>query len=124
MGSVHEMVVKLAETVTGASAEENSLLEPLCAASEEMWEKRLRKGLAPADCGSAFACAAAFSAAASLAAGNGGGGTASFTAGDVSVKSAAASDAAAFAAAMYEQAERLMAPYVEQDNFAFYGVKG
>lgn len=124
METIHEMVLKLAEVMTGESAEENSLLGALCTAAEEMWEKRLRAGLAPADCGSAFACAAALSAAAGLSAGRCCGDVASFTAGDVSVRSAEASEAAASAAVMYEQAERLMTPYAEQDDFAFRGVRG
>lgn len=123
MGSVHEMVLRLAETMTGESAEKNSLLEPLCTAAEEMWKKRLRRELTPEACASAFACAAALFAAAGIAVGRGGEDISAFTAGDVSVQSTGTSGIAA-AAAMYEQAERLMAPYTEQDDFAFYGVRG
>ena len=121
---MHEMVLKLAESMTGESAEKNSLLEPLCDASEEMWSRRLRSGLMPEDCKSAFVCAAALSAAAGMTVSRGAEGIASFTAGDVSIQSAEASRSSASADTMYEQAARLMAPYVEQDDFAFYGVRG
>ena len=113
---MHEKILELAQTVSGAGEAEQALLEALCGAAELAWTARLRAGVTAEDCGAAFACAAAFTAAADLAAGSGG--VESFTAGEVSVKTRDA------AAELRRTAERLMAPYAEAEDFSFKGVRG
>ena len=68
---MHETILELARTVSGAGEAETALLEALCQAAEAAWTGRLREGVAAEDCGTAFPCAAAFTAAADLAAGRG-----------------------------------------------------
>ena len=79
-----ERILELALAATGGGETDRTLLEPLCAAAEEAWRRRLREDVTEEDCGEALLCAAAFTAAADLAAGEGG--AASFSAGDISVK--------------------------------------
>lgn len=114
---MHEKILELAQTVSGAGEAEQALLAALCRAAELAWTARLRAGVTAEDCGGAFACAAAFTAAADLAAGSCGG-VESFTAGEVSVKTRDA------AAELRRTAERLMAPYAEAEDFSFKGVRG
>lgn len=117
---MHERILSLAAVITGG---DTALLEPLCAAAETAWRARLRPGVAPSDCESALICAAAFSAAAGASsARDGGRGVSSFTAGDVSVR-CREGGASSGAAELLAQAERLMAPYVVSDDFAFRGVR-
>ena len=114
----------LARIVSGAGEAEEALLESLCQAARLRWEGRLREGLTPEDCGRAFACAAAFTAAADLAAGRGGGAVAAFTAGDVSVRGRGAAETASLSRDLRRTAEGLMAPYAEEADFCFRGVRG
>ncbi len=119
---MHESVLELARLMTAAGTAEEKSLEALCAAAEAEWSRRLRPGVTPEQCGSAYLCAAAFSAAAGLALVRAGGGHVSFRAGDVSVTQGAGSADGA-ARALREQAERLMAPFVGLDDFVFRGVR-
>lgn len=119
-----ETILALARTVSGAGEAETVLLEALCQAAETEWTGRLRQGVTPEDCGSAFPCAAAFTAAANLAAGRGGNAVASFQAGDVSVEGRGGADCAALAEALRQTAERLMAPFAQEADFAFRRVRG
>ena len=91
---MHERILSLAAAITGG---DTALLEPLCAA--------------------AFTAAAGASSAR-----DGGSGVTSFTAGDVSVR-CREGGASSGAAELLAQAERLMAPYVVSDDFAFRGVR-
>ena len=118
-----EQILELAMTVAGAGEEERALLEPLCAAAETAWTARLREGVTAEACGSAFCCAAAFTAAADFAVSRFGG-VREFTAGEISVKGRNVSDAAELAHALRQTAERLMAPYAAEADFAFRGVRG
>lgn len=118
-----ESIVELARRMSSATEAEERSLEALCAASAESWSLRLRPGVTPEQCGSAYLCAAAFSAAAGLLLLRDGiGGGLNFTAGDVSVSHPAGA-AARTVQALREQAERLMAPYAAPDDFAFRGVR-
>ncbi len=120
---MHESVLARARLMPAAGTAEEKALEALCAAAEEEWSRRLRPGITPDQCGSAFLCAAAFSAAAGLAlVRDSGGGHVSFRAGDVSVTQGTGSADGA-ARALREQAERLMAPFVKPDDFVFRGVR-
>lgn len=122
MREMEERILTLAR-IAAPEAEE-PLLTALCAAAGRYWEDRLRPGLSPEDCGQAFPCAAAFTAAADASLGQSGGGLASVTAGEISLRGRGAADSAALAEGMRQAAERLMAPYAEAEDFAFRGVRG
>ena len=118
-------ILTLAGTVSGAGEAEQKLLEALCSAARQRWELRLRQGVTAEDCGTAFVCAVAFTAAADLmTGGRSGGEVASFTAGEISVKTASAAERSGSAETLRQTAERLMAPYAEADDFSFKGVRG
>ena len=121
---MREKILTLARAVSAAKEAEDALLESLCEAARLRWEARLRPGLAPEDCGTAFACAAAFTAAADLAAGRGGGAVGAFTAGEISVKGRGAAEAAALARDLRQTAEELMAPYAKEARCCGRGVRG
>lgn len=116
-----ERILELALAASGGGEAERVLLEPLCAAAELSWRKRLRRGVGLGDCGEALACAAAFTAAADLAAGGGG---VSFSAGDISVKAPGGGERSKTAAELRLAAERLMEPYVQAAGLWAKGVRG
>lgn len=116
-----ERILELALAASGEGAD-RALLEPLCLAAEGAWLARLREGVAPEDCGEALPCAAAFTAAADLAAG--GGGVASFSAGDISVSLEGGGDRVRRAQGLRLAAERLMEPYVRAAGLWARGVEG
>ena len=120
---MHETILSLTQSLTGAAESEQSLLGLLCTAAEREWESRLREGMTPSDCGDAFPCAAAFAAAANLLTGRGGSTVASFTAGSVSASEKSAAETNAAAAALRGLAARLMIPYTAEDTFCFHGVR-
>ena len=68
MSGTQETALTLARELSGGGEAEEALLELLCQAAEQQWEKRLRPGMTAEDCGKAFPCAVAFTAAADLAA--------------------------------------------------------
>ena len=119
MSGTQETALTLARELSGAGEAEEALLELLCQAAEQQWEKRLRPGMTTEDCGKAFPCAVAFTAAADLAAARGG-----FTAGSVSVRIRGAAESCALAESLRRTAERLMAPFAVPDDFCFRGVRG
>ena len=118
---MHETILALAQTISGARDTEASLLELLCTAQEQAWSERLR-GITAEECAEAFCCACAFSAVAGLLAGRGGDGASSFRAGDVSVRRASGTETRTASESLCAQAERLMAPYTAEDAFSFRGV--
>ena len=124
MSGTQETALTLARELSGAGEAEEALLELLCQAAEQQWEKRLRPGMTTEDCGKAFPCAVAFTAAADLVTGRSGDDVATFKAGDVSVERRDGNDGAALAAALRQTAERLMAPYAVPADFAFRRVRG
>ena len=119
---MRERILELAAAAAGAGEAERVLLEPLCAAAEAMWLSRLRENVTAEDCGEALVCAAAFTAAADLAAG--GGGVASFSAGDVSVKVQGGGERLKAAESLRQSALRLMEPYVQAADLWAMGVEG
>lgn len=121
---MHETILELARTVSGASETETALLEALCQAAEAAWTGRLRADVTVEACGTAYSCAVAFTAAADLVTGRSGDDVATFKAGDVSVERRDGNDGAALAAALRQTAERLMAPYAVPADFAFRRVRG
>lgn len=106
MSGAQETVLTLARELSGAGEAEEALLELLCQAAEQQWEKRLRPGMTAEDCGKAFPCAVAF------------------TAGSVSVRIRGAAESCALAESLRRTAERLMAPFAVPDDFCFRGVRG
>lgn len=116
-----ERILELALAAGGGEAD-RALLEPLCTAAEAAWIGRLREGVTAEDCGEALPCAAAFTAAADLAAG--GGGVASFSAGDISVKLNGGAEAARRSESLRQAAERLMEPFVRAKGLWARGAEG
>lgn len=124
MSALQETVLTLARELSGAGEAEEALLELLCQAAEQRWNKRLRPGVTAENCGEVFPCAAAFTAAADLAAARGGDGVSGFTAGSVSVRIRSAAESCALAESLRRTAERLMAPFAAPEDFCFRGVRG
>lgn len=118
---MHEAIFELAKALTQPAQAELPLLEALCAAAGAELAGRLREGLTPEDCGDAFRCAAALLAAAGLLPGREAGEAEQFSAGEVSLRTG---DGGQAASALRRQAEALMAPYWQDDGFAFLGVRG
>lgn len=115
--------MELALAAAGGGEADKTLLEPLCAAAEDAWLGRLRDDVTAEDCGEALACAAAFTAAADLAAGAGNG-VASFSAGDISVKTQEGGERRRAAESLRQAAERLMEPFVRAAGLWAQGVEG
>ncbi len=114
-----EKIVALAKAL-GAETDQEELLSVLCQAAQQELEGRLRPGVTPDDCESAFVPAAAWMALAWLNTGNGGEGVTAFTAGDVTIRKEGGRETAA----LLDQAGRIMAPYLQDSGFAFLGVGG
>ena len=123
MRGTQETALTLPGNSPGRGGGKRLLLELLCQAAEQQWEKRLRPGMTTEDCGKAFPCAVAFTAAADLAAARGGEGVSGFTAGSVSVRIRGAAESCAWEKTR-RTAERLMAPFAVPDDFCFRGVRG
>ncbi len=121
---MQERIFALASAVTGAGGGERPLLEMLCEAAAGFWTKRLRDGVSAEDCAAAFCCAAAFTAAADLLTGRQGDGVRGFTAGELSIQIRSGADTAVMAEGLRQTAERIMAPYGVERDFAFLGVRG
>ena len=51
MSGTQETALTLARELSGAGEAEEALLELLCQAAEQQWEKRLRPGMTAEDCG-------------------------------------------------------------------------
>ena len=119
---MRDRILELALAAAGGGEAERILLEPLCAAAEAAWLRRLRRGVSIGECGEALICAAAYTAAADLAAG--GGGVAAFSAGDVSVKVQSGEERVRTAENLRRTAERLMEPYVQAADLWAKGVRG
>ena len=121
---IHEKVFRLASVIAQAGEEEIPLLEALCTAAEAQTAQRLREGCTAGDCGGAFCCAAAMLAAAGMLTCRGGGDVEQMQAGDVSLRLGPGGGACEAAAVLRRQCALLMAPYWEDDGFAFAGVRG
>ena len=119
-----ETILTLAKVLTAAGEDEEPLLEALCQAAEQQWERRLRPGVTAEDCGEAFPCAAAFTAAADLAAARSADQVSGFTAGSVSVQARSPAETGTQAAELRRTAWRLMEPFAVPGDFAFQGVRG
>ena len=122
MQELQEEIMTLAKCVTGAPKEEWTYLETLCSAETEGLRRRLS---GPVDgYEGAFACAAAWLAAADYICAKALNGASSWSAGDVSVKEADASERSAAAEALRSAARQLLEGCLRDDSFAFRGVRG
>ena len=118
---MHEEILRLAAMIAKPSEEERVLLDALCSGAEAEIIGRLRDGETPESCGGAFPCAAALLAAAGLLPCRDSGDVTQFSAGEVSLKTGGACEAAA---ALRRQAAAMMEPFWRDDSFSFLGVRG
>lgn len=119
-----EHILTLAAGIVQPSDAEKPLLAALCAAAQIELAGRLRSGVSPEDCGDAFPCAAALLAAAGILPCRSGGEVEQFSAGDVSVRTGGNGQLCQAAAVMRRQAVSMLAPYAEDGDFVFRGVRG
>lgn len=107
----------------GAVEDQEELLLPLVQAVQRQLAGRLKAGLLPEDCGPAFPLAAAMTAMDRLSGMTGGGGdVTSFTAGDLTIRRETGNGG--LSKTLSAQADRLLAPWLGDNGFAFYGVEG
>ena len=99
----------------GAAEEDAEILLPLCQAAEAELRARLRTGITPEACGSAFLVAVAWLAMDGLEAA--GGRVERFSVGDLTVDTSGSRS-------LRQRAEELMRPYIMEIGFAFMGVDG
>lgn len=119
-----DRAVELAMTVGQIPEEMEEQLTVLCAGAVEMLRGRLKAGVGAEDCAPALVLAAAWTALADLCMGECADRVESFTAGAVTVRQSGGDGALARSRGLREQAERVMAPYVNEQGFAFRGVRG
>lgn len=119
---MHETILSLAEAIVSPSDQERPLLERLCACAEVHIAGRLTQGVTAEACADAFTCAAALLAAAWLLSCRGAGAVERFTAGEVSLTLGTGASSAA--EALQRQAQAMMAPYWQDEAFAFREVRG
>lgn len=118
-----EQVERYARLLGDPEPEEEELLAALCTAAAAELSGRLREGVTAEECGMAFPVAAAWLALAGLCTGREENGLPeTWTAGAVSVKENGTPGRRA--AALREQAERLMAPFLRDGDFYFRGIRG
>lgn len=114
-----EEILKLCRSL-GAGEGEDELLLPLAQAALRELTGRLRPGVSPEDCGSAFPLAAAMLAVERLERTEGSGQVEYFTAGDITLRLRGGGDRGLSA-----QAERLLEPWLrDRGSFSFQGVRG
>lgn len=114
---VYAHAVGLAGELT---AQQQKILEALCSASTSSLTARLRDGLTIDDCKDEFVTAASLMALAALANMPSDAPVEQITAGDFTIRKGATNRAAA-ASCLMDQAERMMVPYLK-DSFTFMGV--
>lgn len=118
-----EQIMAMALRLGRVSQEEQDALEFLCQAAEAELTGRLRDGVGPEDCGTAFVLGCAWLALAGLAGGRYSGGG-QFTAGSVTIREGGSGEDRERSAALRLQAETVMAPYLKDRGFLFRGVEG
>ncbi len=119
---MRQKILDLFSAICSPTEGEQALAEGLCDAARGTLAARLRPGLSPEDCGEAFPIAAAMLAAAGLLPLRSNRNVEQFTVGEVSVRTS--SGGTTDAAALRQEAARLMAPYLNADGFAFREVRG
>ncbi|MBO5917750.1 MAG: hypothetical protein J6Q14_03165 [Oscillospiraceae bacterium] len=113
-------MMELARGMGGWQEEQEEALLCACCAACEQLSAALREGVSVQDCADTFALAGAWLALAAMETGGTAGQAESFTAGDVSVHTG---DSAPRAMTLRRQAWELMAPWVKDRRFLFYGVR-
>lgn len=123
-----EDVLAVAKTFAGRSLTEGEeeVLSLLCGAAWDRWKGLLREEVTEADCGELLTVAAAWTALSAV-----GGALAqsqplplSFTAGDLRVDWGSGGSGDACSQSLGRQAAALMAPFVQDEAFAFWEVEG
>lgn len=110
----------------GASADQEELLLPLVQAVEAQLAGRLKEGVKPEDCGTAFPLAAAMvvmDRLSGMTGGVGSGEVTSFTAGDLTIRKESGNGGQS-GKGLSAQAEGLLAPWLGDTGFVFQGVEG
>lgn len=115
-------IFDFAVTIGQVQKEESDTLRRLCQVAHDELTAKLREGVTAQDCRATFVIAAAWIALAGLCISREDEGITSWSAGDVSVQKSR--DRGNLPEVYCAQAERLMAPYVKDNGFAFLGVKG
>ena len=116
-----EEIMEMARMLGPVPEHEWEALRPLCQTAELELAGRLKEGIQPEDCQPAFVVAAAWMALAGRNAGQRLGRVASFTAGDLTVKTTEGAEGENI---LRTQARRLMAPYLADEGFCFRRVRG
>lgn len=119
------MTEQIAALCRAMGAGQEELLLPLVLAVEKQLAGRLKEGVSPGDCGTAFPLAAAMMVTDRLSGMMGGGGSGevtSFTAGDLTIRKEAGSGGTN--RTLSARAEGLLAPWLKDGAFAFRGVEG
>lgn len=114
---MEERIRQLAAALGDVAEEEGETLDLLCAQAEEELTGRLKAGLTPEDCGSAFVVAAAWMALDGLETGRSRGDVEQVSAGDLTIRTRSGGGGT-----LRRQALKLMEGYLEDDAFAFQGV--
>ena len=106
----------------GAAQNREELLLPMAQAVEAQLGGRLKEGVAPEDCGTAFPIAAAMMVMDRLSVlTNGGDGVTSFTAGELTIRR---EQGGTGRKGLFDQAEGLLAPWLGDTGFMFQGAEG
>ncbi len=113
-------MMELARGMGGCPEGQEEALLCACSAACQQLRAALREGVTEQDCADAFALAGAWLALAAMETGGAAGQAESFTAGDVSVHSG---DTERNARTLRKQAWELVAPWVKDRGFLFYGVR-
>ena len=114
-----QRVMELARGLCPQAGDEE-LLRTVCASAVQALNGKLRRGLAPEDCGEVFPLAAAWLAADWMQAGQGLDGVTALSAGDISVRR----EGGGPSGSMARRAMELMEPFLADREFAFWGVGG
>lgn len=115
-----QRVMELAQGLCAGERDEE-LLRTVCAGAVQALDGKLRPGLAPEDCGEAFSLAAAWLAADWMQGGGGLDGVTTLSAGDISIRREGGGQAGG---TLSRQAMELMAPFLADREFVFWGVRG
>lgn len=113
-------MMELARGMGGCPEGQEEALLCACSAACQQLRAALREGVTEQDCADAFALAGAWLALAAMEIGGAAGQAESFTAGDVSVRTG---DTGRNARTLRKQAWELIAPWVKDHGFLFYGVR-
>ena len=113
-------MMELARGLGGCPEGQEEALLCACSAARQQLSAALREGVTEQDCADSLALAGAWLALAAMETGSAAGQTQSFAVGDVSVHPG---DVQRNAGILRRQAWELMAPWVNDRGFLFYGVR-